>query len=402
MKEDSPAGKDVHRRRFLAAVGTTTVAALAGCAGGPGRELPATPGGAWPQHAADPANTGATGAAVPPRAAPAWDEGEAHRAAPLVADGTVYTVDDAVEALDAQTGERLWDVSLAGEADYTPALAGDRLVVAADQQLLALSLTDGEELWSTSLPRPVQGAVTASPNADLVTLPVGEARLMAFAVEDGEDRWTDETVSPRPAAVGEDGAYLTGYRPDGDGGVLRALDPADGTRRWSVALANPDAAPVLVEDGLLVADGGTLAVHDPASGERRRELGGFGNRIRERLAVADGTAFVVTADNALAAVEVADGTERWRADVSVDTDAGPSVGRDAVVVGAKDLPTESLGGVLALSRADGTPRWEHEIEGFDVTVSTPPTLADGAVFYTSNESRGVVALGDLPPLDDEN
>lgn len=388
----------MERRRFLAAAGAAAAAALAGCTGGPDRELPAVPTGAWRQHAADSANTAATDAAVPTRANPAWDEGEAHRAAPLVADGTVYTVDDAVEALDAKTGERLWDVDLDGEADHTPALGDGRLVVAADQQVVALAPDSGEQLWSTSVARPVQGPVTLPLDADLATLPVGEAGLVALAPDSGEERWTDETVSPRPAAV-DDGVYVTGYRPDGDTGVLRALDPATGTRRWSVDLETPDAAPVVIGDGLLVADGGTLAVHDPADGARRRELGSFGTRIPERPAVADGTVFVVTADNALAAVDLADGTERWRADVSVDTDAGPSVGTEAVVVGAKDLPTESLGGVLALDRADGSSRWEHEIDGFDVTVSTPPALANGAVYYASNESLGIVALGDLPPLD---
>lgn len=391
----------MNRRRFLAAVGAAGVGALAGCVGGPDRELPAVPTGDWRQHAADHANTAATDAAVPPRANPAWDVGEGHRAAPLVADGTVYTVADAVEALDARTGERLWDVDLDGDADYTPALGDDRLVVAADQQVMALSPDDGERLWSVQVSGPVQGAVTLAPDANLVTLPVGEARLTALMLESGEEHWIDETVSPRPAAVTDDGVYLTGYLSDRDTGVLRALDPATGTRRWSVDLETPDAAPVVINDGLLVADGGTIAVHDTADGVRQRELGSFGDRIPERPGVADGTVFVVTADYALAAIDLADGTERWRADVSVDTDAGPSVGAEAVVIGVQDLPTESLGGVLALDRADGTPRWEHEIEGFDVTVSTPPALADGAVYYASNESRGVVALGDLPPVDTE-
>jgi len=391
----------VNRRRFLAAAGAAGVGALAGCVGGPNRELPAVPTSDWPQHAADHANTAATDAGVPTRANPAWDEGETHRAAPLVADGTVYTVANAVEALDARTGEYLWDVDLDGDADYTPALSDGRLVVPADQQVTALSPDDGERLWSVQVSGPVQDAVTLAPDADLVTLPVGEARLTALTLESGEERWIDETVSPRPAAIGDDGVYLTGYRPDGNTGVLRALDPTTGARRWSVDLESPDTAPVVTDDGLLVVDGGTLAVHDTADGARRRDLGSFGDRIPERPAVADGTVFVVTADNALAAIDLSDGTEQWRADVSVDTDAGPSVGAEAVVIGAQDLPTESLGGVLALDRADGTPRWEHEIEGFDVTVSTPPILADGVVYYASNESRGVVALGDLPPVDTE-
>jgi hypothetical protein len=43
----------------------------------------------------------------------------------------------------------------------------------------------------------------------------------------------------------------------------------------------------------------------------------------------------------------------------------------------------------------------HETQGFDAFLGTPLLLGARVVFYMSNESSGVVALGDLPPTDDK-
>lgn len=56
--------------------------------------------------------------------------------------------------------------------------------------------------------------------------------------------------------------------------------------------------------------------------------------------------------------------------------------------------------VAAFEQSDGTVQWGHLIEGFDAFPPTPPVLAEGAVFYASSETSGVVALGDRPPTDE--
>lgn len=394
----------MRRRRFLAGVGTVAAAALAGCFGGPNRELPAAPSGTWRQHAADTANTAATAATVPPRGNPAWDEGDVHTAAPLALDDTVLAPGNRVELLDGRTGETRWETDLDESVDHTPAATNDRVVVPAVGRVVALSLEDGAELWSTPLARQPRGSVTVHADAGLVTVPVRDVGLTAFDLASGENLWTEELIRASPAAVVEETdsslLCLTGYRPDDDTGVLRGLNP-DGTRQWSVTFDSPDTAPVVIEDGLLVSDDGTLTIHNPTDGSRKRTVGTFGDQVNERLAVADGITYVVSDYNDLIAVNLADGTEMWRADVSVIASAGPSVGAETVVVGARKLPEASLGGILALDRSDGSSRWGHEIEGFDIAVSAPPVVADGAVYYSSNESIGIVALGDLPPLETE-
>lgn len=377
-------------RRDALAAGASALGLVAGCLGS-NRSLPKRPKGEWRHRAHDVQNTGAADVTVPPRGTPAWDSGEAHIAAPLVADGTVYSVSNEVTALDAKNGDVEWEADLNGKADYTPALLDDTLVVAAADRVVALDRTDGEELWSTSLSGIATGAVTATTTPPLVTVPVGDEYLQALNPETGDRLWQDMIQAAKQAAIVGETVYVTGYRQDGETGILSAILASDGTRQWDVDLEHPDTPPVVTEDALLVADSGTLAVHDPANGERRRELGVFGNIMDVPPAVADGTAYVADWNGGLAAVSIADGTTEWRNDVQVTADTGVTVGAEAVVAPVTDLP-----GIIAFERSDGSRRWEHTIQGFDAAASTPAVLADEAVFYASNESVGVVALGDLP------
>lgn len=380
------------RRKALAA-GATALPLLAGCFG-PNRTLPERPTGEWRHHAHDAQNTGSADVTVPPRATPAWDAGEAHVAAPLVGDGTVYSVAQEVTALDAKNGNVTWETDLSGKADHTPALLDDVLIVAAADQLVALDRADGEEVWVTSLSGIATGAVTATTDPSLVTVPVEDKHLQAVDPETGDRLWTDSTQVANQAAIAGGTVYVTGYRQDGESGVLRAVVAADGSEQWAVDIDHPDTVPVVANEGLLVGDAGTLAVHNPTDGTRQRILGDFDHNIYPPPAVTGDTAFLASGEGVLHAISIADGSTRWRTDAHVT--AGITVGREAVVAPVRNLPESDLPGIVAFELSNGFPRWEHPIEGFDVVVSTPAVLADGAVFFTSNESIGVVALGDLP------
>lgn len=395
-------------RRAVLAAGGVGLAALAGCLGsfgGPSRSLPSTPTGTWRQYGRDARNTGAAPVTVPQRGTPAWDSGDALEAAPLVREGTVYGVASEATAIDGESGEEVWRESLPGRAEDAPALFEDRLVVAAGSELVALGAADGTRRWSEPLPGPAggrttTGALTLATDSPLVTVPVAEVGLVAYDPREGKRRWRTDLRGTRTAAVVGDTVLALGYRPASDDAVLRGLAASDGTLRWERAVALPTGAPppVVSEAGVLVGAADGLAVHDPTDGRRLRTLAAVDGRVRVAPAVADGTAYVATGQ-ALTAVSLDDGSREWRAEVSVATDTGVAVGGETVVAATTEVPDGSAPGVVALDRSNGTTRWTHPIEGFDVVVSTPPTVADGAVFYASNESTGVVALGDLPPAE---
>lgn len=392
------------KRRAVLASTVAAAAGLAGCIGGESRALPTAPSGTWRQYAHDEGNAGASGASVPDRGSFAWASGDVQSAAPVVDDGTVFSVASEASAVDGRTGEVLWSVDLPGEAEGAPALTGDELVVATTDALVGLDREDGDTSWSTPLPRPAPRPLTLAADAERVIVPLaareGAPGVYGYDATTGDERWSAPALAARTPAVADDAVYVTGYRADGDTGVLRALSLADGTERWARDLGSPDVPPVVSPDGILVGDAGTLAVHDPTDGTRTGTLGEFGDAIPVPPVVDDGQVFVTGSDGSLAAVSLADGELGWERDVGVVSDTGVAVGDDAVVAAVRNLPEGSLAGIAAYERDDGTPRWEFEIEGFDAFPTTPPVLADGAVFIASNEHQGVVALGDLPPRTD--
>lgn len=140
----------------------------------------------------------------------------------------------------------------------------------------------------------------------------------------------------------------------------------------------------------MVADQGTLAVHNAGTGERGRELGHFGEYINRSPAVVDDTAYIGGDDGSFSAISLDNGTVEWRKDIQVTVDTGVTVGQTAVVA-----PVIDLSGLIAFEQDGGSRRWEYEIEGgFDTAASTPAVIVNGAIFYTNNESSGVVVLGE--------
>jgi outer membrane protein assembly factor BamB len=388
------------RRAFLAAT-ATSVGTIAGCFGNSTQALPNEPAGTWPQQAHDSRNTGASDVTVPERGNQAWDAGDAGSIEPLVADGIVYSVGASATALDAQTGEQEWEHDFSAQTGPTPALTDTHLLIPVEQRIVALDRGDGSEQWSRSLPRPAERALTAT--SEIITVPLaarqGETGLIAYDATTGNRLWGHSTLAARTTAIDDDRVYVTGYLQDGDTGVLRALSVADGSLLWETELGHPDTEPVVANDELLVPDQGMLAVHDPADGTRVRSLGTFGDRLGTPPAVSDGVAFLGTRGQEIIALSIDDGETVWQQSGSAYR--GISVGRESIVISGESLPEANLAGVAALDRSTGDIQWEHQIEGFDAFPSTAPVLADGAVYYTSNASSGVVALGDVPGDDGE-
>jgi outer membrane protein assembly factor BamB len=76
------------------------------------------------------------------------------RGRPVLDRGTVYAASHSgrIVAIDARSGERLWDREIASE--HQPWIAGDYLyVLSTDGELFCLTRTDGLVRWSTPLPR---------------------------------------------------------------------------------------------------------------------------------------------------------------------------------------------------------------------------------------------------------
>jgi len=113
--------------------------------------------------------------------------------------------------------------------------------------------------------------------------------------------------------------------------------------------------------------GGNRTQH--ADGSRRPAL-----PRRELAATAD--TVVAESDGELFAIDAADGSVRWQIEIEQASYTGPVVGAETIALMGSD------GLLQARSRADGSERWSVQ---FDDAAQNPPAVADGVV-YAVDES----------------
>lgn len=94
----------------------------------------------------------------------------------------------AVLALDAATGETLWQVARPDAVFQRPAVSGDRVIFGCrDGTLSAVTLTKGELLWQVSLGAPVIAPPTIADNHVYAVTITG--RLSCHALNTGAELW---------------------------------------------------------------------------------------------------------------------------------------------------------------------------------------------------------------------
>lgn len=228
-----------------------------------------------------------------------------------------------------------------------------------------------------------------------------DAGIEAFGAANGEKRWETNTarrVYPAPAVF--DG-HVFAVENVSESPSLVAVSLEDGSEYWRSELtaAPVTAAPVATRDGVIVSDDRMLVVHDRETGDRRRELSSFGegeDAIPQTVAANDGTVFATGPFGAVA-IDSQTGTVQWHRDDPV-YQPGICVGTKTVVfpiTGPEFAPGKET--VSAFDRESGELRWYYAFDpGFHNTVTSPPVLVDGAVFFTASHIDGLGALGDVP------
>jgi serine/threonine protein kinase/outer membrane protein assembly factor BamB len=216
--------------------------------------------------------------------------------APTAGGTAVYApTSEGLVAVAADTGERQW-TARTGQGTRSP-LAVDGVVYAPGRatsdgggyRLYAVDAATGEVLWDF----PAEGdASFATPAArdGLVCVWDDELRLYALDAATGEPRWTARrSTGEAPSSP----AILEGTVFFGDGTELVALDAADGGRRWSYPVGGePVQASVAAADGLVHVSGPrVLHVVDAATGERRAVFSVPGLGTGTPPAVGDGLVY---------------------------------------------------------------------------------------------------------------
>lgn len=317
-----------------------------------------------------------------------WEPEEAGGPAVDPASGTVVvgTRDGAVRAFRAD-GTELWEFRAGGGFAAAPLLR-DGVVYAGslDGTLYALDLGSGKQRWRYAAGEEIGAAPLWSDG--LLVLATFQDSVIAVDARSGAWKWHHRrdqregfTIRgcARPVLVG--GLLVAGY----SDGYVAALDPATGAARWERKVAPPgDYLDVdgLAADGTAVyaaAYSGAVLALQPGTGKtlwERKEPGA------SRLLVDRGQVYAVTTSSVLA-LSAANGRPRWTRDLG-GVPAGPPVR-----VGRR-LAVPNTGGLALLDPDSG-----KLLRTFDpgTGVSASPAVLGRRAYVISN--GGALAALDL-------
>ncbi|MEM6493888.1 MAG: PQQ-binding-like beta-propeller repeat protein [Pseudomonadota bacterium] len=165
--------------------------------------------------------------------------------------GVVYATNGAgeVKAKKAGTGERIWKVKPAGPLRGSPTIAfGQVYVMTQDNQIIALDANTGELLWNRSGSTAQSGVFgVAAPAAGQGTIVAGysSGELSAYRYENGRELWADALARTN---ISTQVSSLTDIDADpiidsgrvyalGQGGRMAAYELVTGQRIWELNLA---------------------------------------------------------------------------------------------------------------------------------------------------------------------
>lgn len=368
----------------------------------------------WPQAGGEPSHVnGHLALALPLERAWSADVGDGSgsnqrlTAAPIVAGGRVFTPDATghLTAVDAGSGNRVWRVRVADPQEDSVPLGGGvawadgvLYVTTGFGEVLAVDPANGGLVWRNKAAGPIRGAPAVfQGRVFAVTV---DNQTEAFDAATGEQVWshtglleTAGMLGGAAPAIGP-GIVVVPY----SSGELYALRQESGLSVWSdslaavrrvgvlASLADIRAEPV-VTDRLVLAIGhsGRMAGIDPRSGARawEQDLGGI-----QMPWVAGDTAFVVTNEADLVALDANGGGIRWvtslpRWDDPEDRQ-GAIIWSGPVLAGGRLIVVGSTGEGLLADPVTGEITGRFDLEG---DAAAPPVVAGGTLYVLTDNGR---------------
>ena len=212
------------------------------------------------------------------------------QATPIVHEGVMYLASpgNIVQALDAATGDMLWEYRREfptargrGRPNRNIAIYGDKIILnTADANIVALDARSGEIVWEAEVADSSKGFFYSSGALVVEGVVIsGMAGCLRFWEEGcfitghdadtGRELWRTSTVA-RPGEPGGDtwGDLPMMFRGGGDAWIAGSYDADLGLTYWGVAQAKPWAQVSRRTDADALYTSSTLAL-DPATGEMR-------------------------------------------------------------------------------------------------------------------------------------
>ncbi len=331
-------------------------------------------------------------------------------AAPVVADGRIFTIDAGVTvSATATTGQPIWSANLSAAFDDGGGISGGGLAVAGNRlfvttgygEVVALNAASGQVLWRQRVDAPVSGAPAT--DGEVVYVSGRDGSAWAIAAADGKVIW-QVAGTPGTASYVGTAAPTIGDRavifPTSAGDLMAVLKIGGGTKVWQVSLAGKrlGRAYAFTADvtGDAVIDGGVLYAGSAAgrtvamsasSGER---IWSAGEGALGPVVVAGGSLFLVNDQAELVRLDAATGEVIWTAEMPYFVDEkikrrkGIYAHYGPVLAGGRVMVVSSDGLLRAFNPIDGSLTHTAEIPG---GASAQPAVAGGVLYVVSGDGQ---------------
>lgn len=295
--------------------------------------------------------------------------------APVIVDDVVAVpLQKGTSAHRLSSGEPLWMVPLVAEQPL--AADGGRVLVTTADAIQALDAVSGEIVWRLAAGSPV----TAPPLAHagwVVAAAAGD--LMAIRGADGHVLWRKH-VGPMEVRPALDGNLLIAAVADGR---VVALDLQTGDERWTRPLGAQLTEPFVIGGRVYVGTTDKVFLCLFASNGRVEWRWPIGALARGRAVADDRRVYFASMDNMLRAVNRGSGNLEWWLGLPYRPAAGP-----VLLDGAVTVPASTVRALPVVNAASGRPAGE---------VTFPELLAFPPVFATDSGGSpvAVVVTGNL-------
>jgi outer membrane protein assembly factor BamB len=331
-------------------------------------------------------------------------------AAPVVADGRIFTIDAGVGVTATSTGGgTLWSTDLTaafdkggGQSAGGLATSGNRVFATTGYgELVALDATSGAILWRQRVDAPISGAPATDGSAVYVSGRDGSA--WAVDATDGKVIWQVVGTPGKTAYVGT-AAPTIGDRavifPSSGGDLMAVLKIGGGTKVWQSSLAGKrlGRAYALTSDvtGDAVIAGKTLfagsgsgrtVAMSASSGER---IWSAGEGALGPVAVAGGSIFLVNDEAKLVRLDAATGEPIWSVEMPYFTKdkikrrKGIFAHYGPIMAGGRIIVVSSDGILRAFDPVNGTLVHTAEIPG---GAAAQPAVAGGTLYVVGGNGQ---------------
>jgi outer membrane protein assembly factor BamB len=329
-------------------------------------------------------------------------------AAPIVADGRVYTIDTTatVRAFDSRTGAPVWQTQFGTEKGNDAALFGGGLAYANGRIyatnglgfVAALDASNGGIAWQVRPGGPLRGSPTVA--GDALYVMSEDNQIYSLKLEDGTTNWSEAASLEIAGIFGvaspafAQGTVVAGF----SSGELNAYRYENGRVVWQDALARTsitttvgslsdiDADPV-IDNGQVIAigQGGRMVGMELITGQRMWELNLAGIATPW---VAGDWVFVVTSDAKVMAIARTNGKVRWITQLpefrKPKSKSGPIDYSGPILAGGRLILTSTSGAITFVNPDNGAVEGSTAVKS---SISLPPVVADNTLYVLDDDGR---------------